>query len=75
MIFNPKSYYIRVNGEQKTLSAFSYQSDFITGFTLVTVYDFHVTHRGGDAFVRHHALYGTDICTGSPLKGCECSPI
>ena len=67
MIFGEKSYYIRINGA-KPLSAFPYQSDFIAGFTLVAVHDFHVAHRGGDAFMRHYTLYGTDICTGSPLK-------
>lgn len=75
MISDKKSYYIRINGGQKPLSAFPYQSDFIAGFTLVAVHDFHVTHCSGDAFVRHYALYGTDVCTGSSLKGCECSPI
>lgn len=61
--------------EQNREFTLAYQSDFLAGFTLVAVHDFHVTHRGGDAFVRHYALYGTDVCTGSPLKGCECSPI
>ncbi len=31
--------------------------------------------RGGDALVRHDALYGTDVCTGSRLQRCECPPI
>lgn len=56
-------------------SALPRQSDFSSRFALVTVHDFHIALRGGNALVSHHTLNGTDICPCSSLQGGECSAI
>ena len=67
MIFQVKNHTLTAKSRTKQLSVLPCQGDFLAGFTFVGIHDFDIPLRGGDTLVRHDALYGADVRSGSCL--------
>lgn len=67
MILGEKSYSDRRNRGQSSCQSCRVRVIFLLASRFVGIHDFDIPLRGGDTLVRHDALYGADVRSGSCL--------